>query len=111
MAEDSGAYQEFWHHYLREHAHASTRALHHSGTIIGLFGVALGLMTLSPGPALGGIVIAYLLAWTGHFFVERNRPCAFTHPLWSFVSNMHMLRCWLIGELDPELRSSGIPTE
>ena len=111
MAEDSGAFQEFWHHYLHEHAHVGTRALHYAGTIIGLFGVTIAALTLTLGPALTGIVLGYLLAWTGHLFIERNRPCAFTHPLWSFVSNMRMLRCWITGDLDPELRSSGVPTE
>jgi len=111
MAEDSGAYQQFWRHYMHEHAHAGTRALHYAGTIIGLFGVTLAILTLTPGPALTGIVIAYLLAWSGHFFIEKNRPCAFAHPLWSFVSNMRMLHCWLTGEIDPELKSSGVRTE
>ena len=77
----------------------------------GLFGVTLAILTLTPGPAFTGIVIAYLLAWSGHFFIEKNRPCAFTHPLWSFASNMRMLHCWLTGEIDPELKSSGVPTE
>lgn len=67
MAEDTGAFQEFWHHYLHEHAHVGTRALHYAGTIIGLFGVTIAALTLTLGPALTGIVIGYLLAWTGHF--------------------------------------------
>jgi hypothetical protein len=109
MAEDSGAFQEFWHHYLHEHAHVGTRALHYAGTIIGLFGVTIAALTLTLGPALNGIVLGYLLAWTGHFFIERNRPCAFTHPLWSFVSNMRMLRCWITGDLDPSFGAPAFP--
>src|SRR5262245_62297215 len=90
MAEASGSYHQFGRHYVHEPAHAGTRALHYAGTIIGLFGVTLAILTLTPGPAFTGIVIAYLLAWSGHFFIEKNRPCAFTHPLWSFASNMRM---------------------
>ena len=47
--------------------------------VIGLFGVTLAILTLTPGPAFTGIVIAYLLAWSGHFFIENRRPAGDKH--------------------------------
>lgn len=102
-------FAEFWRHYLQDHAHAGTRALHYLGTTLGLIGVVAGILTLNIWLALASIVLAYFLAWTGHYLIEHNRPSVYRHPVWSFLSDMRMLRLWLTGRLDPELRRAGVP--
>lgn len=39
---------------------------------------------------LGGIVTAYAFAWTGHFFVEKNKPATFRYPLWSLRGDLKL---------------------
>jgi len=39
---------------------------------------------------LSGIVSAYGCAWTGHFFVEHNKPATFKYPLYSLASDFIM---------------------
>jgi hypothetical protein len=109
MAERSSSFAEFWLHYLHGHAHAGTRGLHYLGTAIAGIGILVGLLTLNPWLAFFGILGAYSLAWLGHFFIEHNRPCVFQHPLWSFLGDMRMLRLWIVGRLNAQLRRAGVP--
>ncbi len=37
-------------------------------------------------------VVSHGLAWTGHFFVEKNAPATFRYPLQGFLANLHMYR-------------------
>lgn len=101
-------FSRFWCHYLQAHAHAGTRALHYLGTIVVFLSIIVAFFKTNPWIALGGIVSAYLLAWTGHFLIERNRPCVYAHPLWSFKDDFRMFRLWLKGRLGRELQSCGV---
>jgi hypothetical protein len=80
-------YAEFWPHYLREHGKPATRAWHFCGTTAALASVVL---------------------FAAHFFVERNKPATFRHPVWSLISDVRMYGLWLTGGLSGELRKAGI---
>lgn len=101
-------YREFWPHYLREHAKPETRALHFLGTGIATTAlvalVATGEFWFLPVVFAAG----YGPAWAGHFFVEKNRPATFTHPLWSLISDYRMVFVWLSGRLESELTRAGV---
>jgi hypothetical protein len=101
-------FEAFWPHYLGEHADPRTRAIHIAGTITALAGVALSVVAWSPWWALGGVALAYALAWTSHATVERNHPATFRHPWWSFRGDLRMTRLWLSGRLEDELRRHGL---
>ena len=104
MTKDRETFTEFWHSYLQAHSHAGTRALHYLGTTLGLIGLAVGILMLNIWLVLGSILLAYLLAWSGHYLIEHNHPSVYGHPIWSFLCDIRMLRLWLGGRLDPELR-------
>jgi hypothetical protein len=108
VSERFSTYGAFWPYYLREHAKPETRALHFLGT--GLSTAALvGLLSTGKFWLLPIVLVAgYGPAWIGHFFVEKNRPATFTHPLWSLVSDYRMALVWLTGRLDSELGKAGI---
>ncbi|HVS20411.1 MAG TPA: DUF962 domain-containing protein [Pyrinomonadaceae bacterium] len=90
---------DFWPHYLGEHSKPATRLQHGVGTIIALALVialvVIGKWWLFPLALVPG----YAFAWAAHFFIERNRPATFTHPLWSFMGDWKMLALMLTGRM------------
>ena len=98
------SFAEFWPFYLGEHSKSLTRALHFAGTNAAL---ALVVATIATGRAsllLAALAVAYGLAWVSHFFIEKNRPATFRHPLWSFAGDWKMWALMWTGRLDRELR-------
>jgi hypothetical protein len=93
------SFADFWPHYLAEHSRPVTRRLHCVGTLTALalmvFFIAIGKWWLFPL----GLLPGYGLAWVAHFFVEKNVPATFTHPLWSFIGDWKMLALMLTGKL------------
>lgn len=93
------SFADFWPHYLNEHSKSSTRLWHCAGTIIGLAALVLvitmGRWWLFPLAFVPG----YGCAWVSHFFIEKNRPATFAHPLWSFMGDWKMLALMLTGRL------------
>ncbi len=91
------SFAEFWPHYLNEHSKPATRALHVVGSFAAvallIAPIATGRWWLFPLAFAPG----YVFAWIGHFFIEKNRPATFTHPLWSFMGDWKMLALMLAG--------------
>jgi hypothetical protein len=98
-------FPQFWCHYLKSHSQAGTRGLHYAGTGIGFVGIIVALFKENFWIALLGMVTAFVFAWTGHFLFEKNRPCVIQHPVWSFFSDVRMVRAWLTRRLDSEFRN------
>jgi len=108
MTERKSNYAEFWPYYLQEHGKSNTRFLHFIGTggaIIFLFNFLLNTHWLSLPIAM---ICGYFFAWVGHFFVEKNRPATFTHPIWSLISDYRMFFLWLGRGLDDQLATAGV---
>ena len=99
------SYDEFFDFYLRQHSNPTNRALHATGTALGLGLVAGALIARKPLYALLFFPVGYGFAWTGHFLVEKNKPATFGHPLWSFISDFRMLGLMLSGKLDDRMRA------
>ena len=108
MAREDETFDEFWRHYLRHHAQGGTRVLHVLGTGIGLVALIVGLITVNPVIALAGTAVGYLLAWTAHFLIERNRPTMVSHPTWSFQCDIRIFRLFVTGQLGRELKRAGV---
>ena len=97
-------YEAFWAFYIGEHRRPLTRRLHFAGTSGAILCVAaavlsgyIWLLALAP-------VIAYGLAWAGHFWVEKNTPATFRHPLRSLRADFHMYALMLAGRMDDEVQ-------
>jgi hypothetical protein len=99
-------YDEFFAFYLREHSHPRNRLLHAAGTLLGLCTLLVPIIIGHPWYALLSPVVAYGFAWTGHFLIEGNKPAAFGHPFWSFISDFRMLGLMLTGQLKGRLEES-----
>jgi hypothetical protein len=102
------SFAEFWPHYVSEHSHPGTRFLHLIGTTIAIalivFFIMVGKWWLFPLALIPG----YGAAWIGHFFVEKNKPATFQHPLWSFMGDYKMIWMMLTGRIGAEVeRANG----
>lgn len=86
-----------------EHSRPLNRKLHFIGTasIVPLAVAAIfysgWLWILIPFSAYG-------FAWYGHFFVEKNKPATFIHPVWSLIGDFRMFGYMLIGRMDAEVQ-------
>lgn len=101
-------FRAFWPVYLRAHADPRCRALHYGASASGLAGPLAWALTGNAWWMLAGLVGSYALAWSGHFFVERNSPLTFRHPLWSLAADYRMFARWLGGGLAADLARAGV---
>ncbi len=106
MSDTQNKENEIWYAYLRAHLDERTRNLHYAGTLLGIGMFLASAITLEPLLMLVGLLLAYGLAWFGHFTIEHNQPAAFKRPLLSFVYNFKMLWLWLKGEVDAEFEAA-----
>ena len=106
LAQERDSFAEFWPYYVNEHSRPATRVLHAAGTISS---TALLLALLARGQWRWmplAFVPGYAAAWASHFFVERNRPATFKHPLWSFLADYKMVGLMLAGRMAAEVERS-----
>jgi hypothetical protein len=108
MSEGFKSFDEFWPYYLREHAKPVTRALHFAGTGAGLLLTIVALFLGNYWLLLVALICGYGPAWIGHYFIEKNRPATFRHPLWSLIADFRMFFFFITGRLGAELHRLGI---
>jgi hypothetical protein len=78
------------------------------GTGLAALALLVAIITVDPLIALAGTALGYLLAWTGHFLIEGNRPAMVSHPAWAFLCDVRMFRLWLTGQLASELEQARV---
>jgi hypothetical protein len=89
--------EEYYPIYLSYHTNLICRLLHVLGNIATIAYVGLCLEWLEGWSLLFLLLtpfIIYPFAWSGHFFFEKNKPAAFTHPIKAKVCDWIM--CWHI---------------
>lgn len=97
-------FEEFWPYYVGEHRDARTRQLHFAGTTIAMVIAAAAALCLNYWLLPAALIAAYGLAWIGHFFIERNKPATFRHPLWSLRGDLRMYGLMWRGRMADEVR-------
>lgn len=97
------SFEEFWPLYVREHKLASNRALHFVGSSLVLIVVGFIIYSGQWLLLLALPIVGYGFAWTGHFFVEKNRPASFSYPLWSLIADWKMWGLMLVGRMGAEV--------
>jgi hypothetical protein len=103
MAERSPTFTEFWPEYLGAHRDPRTRAVHYTGTILGVISFIVFLITMDWEFLVAAPLIGYLPAMSTHPIFEGNIPKTFEHPVLSFLSDFYMLYNFLTGRLAGEL--------
>ena len=96
MSQNFHSFEEFWPFYVHEHMKPSTRQIHFAGTVA-------GIVFACHGELIAALVVAYGAAWFSHFFVEKNRPATFQHPIYSFMGDFRMLQYMLEGRMEEEI--------
>jgi hypothetical protein len=101
-------FEEFWPYYLAEHSRPVTRALHLLATLAWMALLVAAIVARNWWLLLLMPVAAYGLAWFSHFFLERNRPATFKHPLYSLLADHKMALYMVTGRMGTELDRLGI---
>tara|TARA_R100000329_G_C7448234_1_gene157692 strand:- start:173 stop:475 length:303 start_codon:yes stop_codon:yes gene_type:complete len=93
-------FHEYYEYYLTLHQNKWTRRLHALGQLATIAFVVFvissqlwPLLILTP-------FIVYPFAWSGHFFFEKNKPAAFSRPLWAKACDWVMLKDMITGKLE-----------
>lgn len=85
-------FEQYYQHYLTLHQNRWNRRLHVFGQITTILTVVYiinsSMWILLPVVPL----VVYPFAWSGHFFFEKNKPAAFSRPLWAKACDWLMLR-------------------
>lgn len=93
------SFNEYYEYYLTLHQNKWCRRLHALGQIATLLFVAFviyngywPLLLLAP-------FVVYPFAWSGHYFFEKNKPAAWTNPLWAKACDWIMLKDMITGKI------------
>ena len=92
-------FKEYYQYYISKHQNKWSRSLHVLGQLATISFVILvvylkfwPLLLLTP-------FVVYPFAWTGHFVFEKNKPAAFSNPLWAKACDWIMLKDWFLGKV------------
>lgn len=96
------SYEAFFPYYVAMHSKPATRRVHFAGTTLGLVLAVIGLLTRRPRMLVALPGCGYGFAWPAHWFIEKNNPASFGHPLWSLRGDFEMISYMLRGR-DAEL--------
>lgn len=98
-------FEEYYEMYLTLHQNKWNRRLHVLGQLftIAYFILCIRLVfwkSLLFFPMFIALpFIVYPFAWSGHFFIEKNKPAAFKNPIWAKAADWVMLKDIIIGRL------------
>lgn len=101
---------EFWLFYLREHSNPWNRRLHYVGSTLALLFIGAAVLSGHASYLILAPLVGYGFAWSGHYFLEHNRPATIKAPLLSLVSDYRMLLLAVTGRLEQELERAIKPT-
>jgi hypothetical protein len=96
-------FEEFWPDYVRSHSSKVNRTLHVIGMSLALACVVAAVFRKRPWLLLAAPAFAYGFAWCGHFFVEKNMPHTFSHPLYSARAGALLFWKTICGQMDAEV--------
>jgi hypothetical protein len=92
-------FSEFYPQYLSEHSDPANRRLHFLGCLAVIIVILYSVLTqvwlaLTLVPLVG-----YGFAWTGHFFIEKNKPATFEYPIYSLLGDWKMFLDIITGKI------------
>ena len=94
------SFEVYYEHYLSLHKNKWTRRLHLLGQLITIIFVVMCVASKNYVMLLASPFVVYPFAWSGHFFFEKNKPAAFSHPLWAKACDVLMTRDIILGRIE-----------
>jgi hypothetical protein len=92
-------FKEYYEYYLTLHQNKWTRRLHVLGQLSTIFFISLMMVQGWWVALLLSPFIVYPFAWSGHYFFEKNKPAAFSRPLWAKICDWVMMKDILMGKI------------
>jgi hypothetical protein len=92
-------FDEYYEYYLTLHQNKWCRKLHALGQIATLLFVAFVIYNGHWPLLLLAPFVVYPFAWSGHYFFEKNKPAAWTNPLWAKACDWIMLKDMITGKI------------
>ena len=92
-------FKDYYRYYLTLHTDKWTRRLHVLGQLMTIIFIVFCVKNAFWGALLFTPFIVYPFAWSGHYFFEKNKPAAWSRPLWAKVCDWVMLKDILIGRI------------
>lgn len=83
-------FREFYPHYLSEHDNKTNRRLHFAGCVMVIMILLYTLISQNWTILILIPIVGYGIAWTGHFFFEKNKPATFRYPVYSLMGDWLM---------------------
>tara|TARA_R100001440_G_scaffold41771_3_gene61506 strand:+ start:122 stop:418 length:297 start_codon:yes stop_codon:yes gene_type:complete len=93
-------FKEYYKYYLTLHQNKINRRLHVLGQLTTLSVIYYSLFVGSAFFLFLAPFVVYPFAWTGHLYFEKNKPAAWSKPLWAKACDWLMLRDWVLGRLE-----------
>ena len=93
-------FKEYYQHYLTLHQSRWCRRLHTIGQGVTVGFIAAAIYHQLWWALLFAPFVVYPFAWTGHFLFEKNKPAAWSNPIWAKVCDWIMLKDILTGKIE-----------
>ena len=90
MKKEFNSFEEFYPYYIDEHKNKYNKLLHFIGTSLSLCFIIALIITGEPKHIFYALLTGYAFAWTGHFFIEKNKPATFYFPIYSLFGDWKM---------------------
>jgi len=93
-------FNKYYEYYLSLHQNLWCRRLHVLGQLITiLYVISIVHFTYWWWLLLAPFVV-YPFAWSGHYFLEKNKPAAFSNPWLAKAADWVMLFQWIKGDIE-----------
>lgn len=92
-------FAEYYKYYLTLHQNKINRWLHVAGQCVTILVLACAFLAKSWLLLLLVPLAVYPFAWIGHLVFEKNKPAAWSHPVWAKMCDWVMLKDIITGRL------------
>ena len=88
---------KYYKYYLTLHEHPKCKLLHFIGQVVTLLFMATILYNSYWYLIIIVPFVIYPFAWSGHYFLEKNKPAAFNEPIKAKISDWIMFKDIILG--------------